>query len=199
MDDQTAAAATKALLRAAALVRREALDRPTREALSAAIAARALPVILSAGPRHVACYHAIRGECDTAPIIAGLRAAGVEVGLPAVLDPTTIAFRHHHPDKPVGAGGFGTLAPLDDAPLLEPDLIVVPLVAFDRRGARLGYGKGFYDRAFAALAAAGLRPLRLGIAFAIQEVETIPVEAHDFRLDVVVTERETLDLRQAAD
>ena len=75
----------------------------------------------------------------------------------------------------------------------------MPLVAFDRRGARLGYGKGFYDRAFAALAAAGLRPLRLGIAFAIQEVETIPVEAHDFRLDVVVTERETLDLRQGPD
>jgi len=72
--------------------------------------------------------------------------------------------------------------------VIAPQLIVLPLVAFDRRGNRLGYGKGHFDRALAALIAAGSRPLLAGAGFAVQEVAAIPVEPHDIALDLVVTE-----------
>jgi 5-formyltetrahydrofolate cyclo-ligase len=92
------------------------------------------------------------------------------------------------------AGGFGTLAPS----LISAGRSAAchhPVVAFDRTGTRLGHGKGHYDRALAGLAARGLRPQIVGIAFAAQEVEVIPAEPHDVRLDWIVTERETLDMR----
>ncbi len=70
----------------------------------------------------------------------------------------------------------------------------MPMVAFDRSGTRLGHGKGHYDRALAKLAARGIRPKLVGIAFAAQEVEVIPAEPHDVRLDWIVTENETLEM-----
>ncbi len=88
-------------------------------------------------------------------------------------------------------GGFGTLVPFESAEALEPRLLIVPLLAFDRRGYRLGYGKGHYDRALARLRAAG-PALAVGIAYAGQEVESLPVEAHDIALDLIVTDRETI-------
>ena len=72
--------------------------------------------------------------------------------------------------------------------VVDPDFILVPLAAFDRRGTRIGYGKGYYDMALGGLHARGLRPRLVGVAFAVQEVESIPREPHDVRLDWVVTE-----------
>jgi 5-formyltetrahydrofolate cyclo-ligase len=87
------------------------------------------------------------------------------------------------------------MSPPPGAPIAEPDLILVPLVAFDRRGHRLGYGRGYYDRAIAAARANGRRVPLVGLAFAVQEVELIPAEPHDVRLDWVVTERDTFEFR----
>ena len=87
---------------------------------------------------------------------------------------------------------FGTSEPPGDSPSVRPDAIVVPVVAFDRRGGRLGYGRGYYDRAISAMRDAGQQPYLLGIAFSVQEVEAISVEPHDARLDWLATEKETL-------
>jgi 5-formyltetrahydrofolate cyclo-ligase len=85
-------------------------------------------------------------------------------------------------------GVFGTQHPNAAQPVVDPDLIVAPLAAFDRRGGRIGYGAGHYDRAIAALAGRG-HPFRVaGIAFACQEVEAVPVEPHDAPLSMIATE-----------
>ena len=89
----------------------------------------------------------------------------------------TLVFRRFEPGHPLIAGGFGTMVPVEAAPVLHPDLVIVPVVGFDRHGTRLGYGKGHYDRAIAALHARGLRPPLVGIAFALQEVDTDPARA----------------------
>ena len=88
--------------------------------------------------------------------------------------------------------------PTADAPEIVPDLILVPLLGFDRTGARLGYGKGHYDRTLAGFAEKGITPMLVGVAFSVQEVARIPREPHDVRLDCIVTEKETLMFRQGA-
>ena len=87
------------------------------------------------------------------------------------------------------------MVPIEAAPRIEPALVIVPVVGFDRAGTRIGYGKGHYDRTIAALRANGGNPPLIGIAFSVQEVDTIPHEPHDVRLDVIITESETLDFR----
>ena len=105
----------------------------------------------------------------------------------------TIVFRRFMPGDTLVAGGFGTTFPSAQAPTVEPDVIILPVVAFDRAGMRLGYGRGFYDRAIARQREAGREPKLLGIAFAVQEVTGIPHEPHDVRLDWIVTDKEILD------
>jgi 5-formyltetrahydrofolate cyclo-ligase len=139
---------------------------------------------------------AMRSEADPGPILETLHRRGVTVGLPVVMPGQTIVFRGFAPGHPLIPGGFGTMVPVAAAPVVHPDLVIVPVVGFDRTGTRLGYGKGHYDRAIAAMHARGFRPPLVGIAFALQEVDTIPHEPHDMRLDVIVTENETLDFRK---
>ena len=93
---------------------------------------------------------------------------------------------------PLVPAGFGTYGPPETAPEVVPDLMIVPLAAFDRRLNRIGYGKGHFDRAVAALVDAGRPPVLLGLAFAAQEVEKISAEPHDIALDFLVTERELI-------
>jgi 5-formyltetrahydrofolate cyclo-ligase len=186
---------TKAGLRAAALARRDGLPTAEREPASAAIAKRAIALIEAAGPKTLAAYMPIRSEVDPLPIIAWAFRNGIAVALPAVVDPTTIVFRRYREPDILDAGRFGTLHPSASAEILRPDLVILPMTAFDRRGRRLGHGRGFYDRAMARLAVGGLRPLLVGVAFAVQEVEAIPAEGHDIHMDRVVTENEMIDFR----
>ncbi len=195
MPTAPAAHPAKADIRAEVLARRDRLTAPARAAAAEAIARRALAIVAAVGPRLVAAYLPIRSECDSRPIIERLAASGMALALPAVVDSSTIVFRRYAPGAPLTASGFGTLAPPPDQPVVDPELIIIPLVAFDRTGTRLGHGRGHYDRALARLAARGLRPRLVGIAFAVQEVEVIPGEPHDVRLDWIVTEKETLDMR----
>jgi 5-formyltetrahydrofolate cyclo-ligase len=186
---------TKAGLRAAALARRDLLTTAERERASAAIVAQAIALIEEAGPKTLAAYLPIRTEVDPRPIIVWAFRNGIAVALPAVIDPTTIVFRRHRETDVLEDGHFGTLHPSASAEIVHPDLVISPMIAFDRRGRRLGHGRGFYDRAVARLQAEGHRPLLVGVAFAVQEVEMIPAEGHDVYMDWVVTENEMIDFR----
>lgn len=130
----------------------------------------------------------IRSEADIRPLMAHFRTRGARLCLPVVLDRETIIFRELVVGAPVVKTGFGTTGPGDEAAVLEPDILLVPLSAFDRAGHRIGYGAGHYDRAIARLTAKGHTPKLIGIAFDCQEVASIPAEPHDVALDAILTE-----------
>lgn len=134
----------------------------------------------------VAAYWPIRDELDIKHLIVKLMDAGQPVALPVVLgDEEPLELRLWQEGAPLYEAGFGTLAPEHGAPRVEPDVILMPLLGFDRHGTRLGYGGGYYDRTLAHLAR---RPRLVGFAFARQEIDHIPRDAHDVPLDAVVTE-----------
>ena len=144
-------------------------------------------------PRSIAAYVAMRSEADPSPIVEAARRLGIEIGLPVIVPGAALVFRRFELGHALIPGGFGTMVPVESAPLVEPGIVIVPVVGFDRAGTRLGYGKGHYDRTIAALRARGLRPPLVGIAFSVQEVDTIPHEPHDIRLDLILTENELID------
>ena len=180
------------------MARRDAVPPERRAAASLAIADRCLAIIGASKPRRLALYLPIRSEVDPTPILNAARAAGIEIALPAVTGSTTMVFRHYQPGDALIAGRLGTRAPTVAAAVVDPDLILVPMVGFDRSGARLGHGRGFYDSALAAIHASGRRPPLVGLAFSVQEVLRIPHEPHDIRLDLIVTETETLDFTRTS-
>lgn len=179
-------------LRAAALARRDALPAAFREQASAAAARLAEPLLREIRPRIVSGYWPVRSEADPRPLMASARLAGADLALPVLLGPVEMIFRRFSAEQPLVPAGFGTFGPSASAEELTPDLLVVPLAAFDRRLNRIGYGKGHFDRAIAALWQAGRRPLLLGLAFATQEVDKISAEPHDIALDFLATERELI-------
>jgi 5-formyltetrahydrofolate cyclo-ligase len=192
-DQPDAASQTKPALRAAVMVRRDALSPDGRAAASRAIAERCLIIVKPLKPGCLAAYLPIRSEVDPQPFLDLIREAGVEIALPAVANPTTMVFRRYRVGDTLIKGGLGTRAPSVSAPVVEPDVILVPVVAFDRMGTRLGHGAGYYDRALSGIHARGRRPPLVGLAFSVQEVPRIPHEPHDIRLDWIVTESETLN------
>jgi 5-formyltetrahydrofolate cyclo-ligase len=124
------------------------------------------------------------GEIDIRPLLHALHARGHPVLLPETPPlGRPLIFRHWHPEAAMVRERFGTLRP--DGAIAVPEVLFVPLVAFDRRGYRLGYGGGYYDRTLAALPGA----IAIGCAFAAQELDAVPAEAHDVRLHAVATER----------
>jgi 5-formyltetrahydrofolate cyclo-ligase len=138
--------------------------------------------------RVIAGYWPISEEADVRPLLEALGRQGCQLTLPVVPAPRQpLLFRRWSPGAPLEAGFHGTFQPLPESPLLRPDLVLVPLLAFDRGGSRLGYGGGYYDRTLAALRAQGPL-LAVGIAFSAQEVAVLPRESHDQGLDWIVTE-----------
>ena len=183
----------KADIRKAALARRSAQSVAMRRAASLSVARRGLDLARSFGAMRAALYMPMRDEIDCLPLLAGLSEAGVATALPAmVAKDAPLVFRLWRPGEPLEAASFGVREPAPAAPELTPDLIFAPLAAFDRAGRRIGYGGGFYDRTLMALRAAGAPPVYVGLAFAAQEEREIPAEAHDARLDFVLTEVETI-------
>lgn len=183
----TAGPKRKAALREAALARRDALEIDDRLEWDPAIAERALalPVWDRGGP--VSAYWPMRSEADPRPILEELSRRGLLLCLPAIAGGRMI-FREWAIYGPIVPGGFGTLVPPPQQRELKPRILLVPMAAFDRRGYRIGYGKGYYDRALAELG----ETVSIGIAYAAQEIEAVPDEPHDRRLDWIVTERETI-------
>ena len=182
----------KPSLRAAALARRAGLDPFGRAAASARAAAHALAWLGPVEGEVVALFASIGTEIDTAPLAAGLRAGGARLALPVVADPKApLVFRLWSAEVPLvevpGPGRLVIPVPPEEAPVVVPDVLVVPLAAYDPSGHRLGYGGGYYDRTLAALRRAR-RVEALGYAFAVQELPCLPAEPHDERLDAVVTD-----------
>jgi 5-formyltetrahydrofolate cyclo-ligase len=194
MDESPAGA--KAELRRDALARREALPPEERQAASRKIVDHLAILLEKRRARSIAATVPIRSEADVLPLLTLAAARGLDTALPLVAG-DELSFRRWRPGDPLAAGAFGVPQPDAGAAAVVPEMIVLPLAAFDRHGHRLGYGKGHFDRALATLLAAGSRPLLVGAGFAVQEVASIPVEAHDVALDVVVTERETLTLNHS--
>jgi 5-formyltetrahydrofolate cyclo-ligase len=130
-------------------------------------------------------YMPMRSEIDPLPAMAAHQGP---VGVPVILArDTPLKFREWSPGCRLVQGAFRALIPEEGA-WVEPEVMIVPLLAFDARGYRLGYGGGFYDRTLELLRARG-PVLAVGFAFAAQEVEAVPVDGFDQRLDAVVTER----------
>jgi len=178
----------KKRLRADALARRDALDATYRIEAAMGVADR-LPEVLEFDPGTVVSgFWPIRSELDLRPAMAALAGRGARLCLPAILDRTTIVFRELVRGAPLADMGFGTLGPGPEAAVLDPDIMLVPLSAFDGRGHRIGYGAGHYDRAIARQHEAGRRPRLVGIAFDCQEIGHAPDEPHDVPLDAVMTE-----------
>ena len=184
-------ATLKTRLRRAALARRDALAPDMRLRAAEAIADLVAGLDLPTGAI-VSGFWPIRSEIDPRPALARLAARGHALALPVILDDgETMIFRRWRADDTLVAAGFGLSEPGPAAEEVAPDVLLVPLAAFDRHGDRIGYGKGFYDRALARLTATGPR-LTVGVAFATQEVDRVPTEPHDRRLDLILTEAGTI-------
>ena len=133
-------------------------------------------------------YMPIGSEIDCLPLLNRLAAAGVPVCLPVVAAPNApLIFRRWLPDDPLVTGSFGISEPTEAAQELSPQAVLVPMLAFDREGHRLGYGGGYYDRTLKALRAAG-EVLAIGVAFAGQLRDKLPVADDDQPLDWILTE-----------
>ncbi len=140
------------------------------------------------GGIRIAGYLPLADEIDPRPLLDQLRARGALLFLPCVEDRNAaLVFRRWKPGDPLRRGICGNWEPAPDAPADRPEWVLVPVRAFDRAGRRLGRGGGYYDRTLARLRPAGC--WFVGLAFAAQEVDAVPVAAHDIRLDAVLTER----------
>lgn len=183
----------KIRLRGEAKARRSALTGHEREVAAEAVARHGLGFLRKNGLLQknaapvVSGFLAIGEEIDPAPLMAGLQADGCLLALPVMVGKSEpLAFRTWSPGAPLVARMWGIREPGPEAPLLEPDVLLVPLLAFDRTGHRLGYGGGYYDRT--------LRDLRrrravlaVGLAFSCQVVDAVPHLDYDERLDWVLT------------
>lgn len=194
MDGNHFLAKLKDEFRSGALAHRDAMTVEARSDAAATIAATSLPVELPRGVI-VAGYSPINSELDPFPLMQALAGKGAALALPVVIARDhALIFREWQPDEGLVRGAFGIFQPPSDADEVDPDIVLVPLAAFDRAGHRIGYGRGYYDRTLQ-----GLRSKKkitvIGIAFAVQEIETVPRLPHDEQLDCVLTERELIDLR----
>jgi 5-formyltetrahydrofolate cyclo-ligase len=177
----------KRQLRQEALARRDVLDPHWRIEASLRFAEVADAIAPPAGSV-VSGFWPMRSEVDVRPLMAALRDRGARLCLPAILDRKTMIFRELLRETALVDMGFGTMGPDERAPVLHPALMLVPLAAFDRRGHRIGYGAGYYDRAIERLQENGPAPRLIGIAFDCQEVPVVPDEPHDVALPEILTE-----------
>lgn len=178
----------KVQLRETALARRDALDPVKRVEFSIAACEHGAEALTFEPGTIISGFLPIRSEIDPRPLMDMLRIRGARLCLPVVVDKTTISFRELVRGAPLVDTGFGTSGPGPDAEVLDPQILLVPLSAFDRQGNRIGYGAGHYDRAITRLKAKGIDPVLLGVAFSVQEVDNVPAEAHDKKLGAIVTE-----------
>lgn len=157
----------------------------------AALASRGLPVARNSQNNIVSAFHSFGTEISTFELLEKLVAEGWVTALPVVVAKNTpLVFRQWAPGDALVLGRWDIQVPPPEAPEVLPDVLLVPLLAFDRKGFRLGYGGGFYDRTLEKLRALK-NVTAIGIAYAGQEMDTVPRDAFDQRLDWIMTEKET--------
>jgi 5-formyltetrahydrofolate cyclo-ligase len=184
----------KSELRREMAARRDALPADVRSAAAEAIAARPFPVPVAPGAT-VSGFMPMKSEINPLPLMKAFAGQGAQLALPVVAGRgKPLVMRAWNFGGPLGSGVWGIREPKPEAADVEPDILLVPLLAFDRTGHRLGYGGGYYDLTIAQLRAR--KPvLAVGLAYAAQEIAEVPVTPHDAALDLVLTEREVIDLR----
>jgi 5-formyltetrahydrofolate cyclo-ligase len=184
----------KSVIRKDALMRRDALPAAERANAAEAIAARAFPLAIRSGTI-VSGFMPLKTEINPLPLMRSLAAQGVQLALPAIDGRgKPLIMRAFTFGDALASGQWGIREPKADAPDVAPDILLAPLLAFDRSGHRIGYGAGYYDMTIGKLRA--MKPVvAVGIAFAAQEIASVPVTPRDARLDLVLTEHEIIDLR----
>ncbi len=183
-------------LRKSALARRDALPAAERQAAAEAIAARPFPVAIKPGTI-VSGFSPLKSEINPMPLMRRLAALGATLALPVVAGRgQPLIMRAYAFGQPLNEGVWGIREPNEDAAEVDPDILIVPLAGFDRRGHRIGYGAGYYDMTIGRLRS--LKPVvAVGIAYAAQEFPKVPITPRDERLDLVLTERDVIDFRKA--
>ncbi|HEY3947548.1 5-formyltetrahydrofolate cyclo-ligase [Phenylobacterium sp.] len=193
------AAGDKAKLRKAMrLLRRQLLDDAPDASRRAALR---LPVSRFSRFSIVGAYCVQGTELDPGPILHAILELGqgrIQAALPVAVDKkSALKFRLWRDDQPLIPDAYGIPSPAPAAPEVAPNLLLTPLLAFDRKGGRLGQGGGHYDRTLAVLRRQ--RPVYvLGLAFAGQEVDAVPMGPHDQRVDAIVTETEFIEVAKKA-
>jgi 5-formyltetrahydrofolate cyclo-ligase len=183
---ETSAARQKRALRASAMASRTALDAAERRAASQTALLNLIGRLPLRPDSVVAAFWPLGAELDTRPLFSALAALGIATCLPRMAGKgQPLAFLRFQPGDALLEGPMRVFEPLATAEPIRPSIVVVPLLAFDDRGYRLGYGGGFYDRTLPTL---GPRLTAIGLAFEAQRVPALPREAADVRLEVVVTE-----------
>jgi 5-formyltetrahydrofolate cyclo-ligase len=157
------------------------------------LAQHELPVIRKEAIASVSGFYPYQAEINVLPLLARLVSEGWRTALPIVMAKgAPLTFRAWAPGEPTGRGIWDIHIPLETADELQPDVLLVPMLAFDRRGYRLGYGGGFYDRTLAELRK--LKPVvAIGVAYALQEMDEIPAAPYDEPLDWILTERGVIE------
>ena len=185
---------TKIILRREALARRDAILPAVRQAAAETIAMRPFPIAITPG-KIVSGFMPLKSEINPVPLMRKLAEAGARLALPAVAGRgKPLIMRAYAFGDALASGQWGIREPKPEAAEVFPDILIVPLLAFDRGGHRIGYGAGYYDMTIAALRAK--KPvIAVGIAYAAQEVAAVPTTPRDARLDLVLTENEVIDLR----
>ncbi|MFO1034347.1 MAG: 5-formyltetrahydrofolate cyclo-ligase [Hyphomicrobiales bacterium] len=180
----------KKAARAAAMALRDAAHERLKDEAAQRLLTHPFPVVPQPGRAVVSAFYPYQSEIDTRPLLGKLAGEGWETALPIVLAlKTPLEFRRWLPGSPTVPGKWDIPRPPEDAPLVEPDVLLVPLLAFDRKGYRLGYGGGFYDRTLEKLRSRK-KVVAIGVAFAVQEVDSVLHDHHDQLLDYVMTEKE---------
>lgn len=193
-----AEATDKKGLREASLALRANISKERAAAFATRLARLGPDLARGHGAKSVSAFWSIGDEIPTRAMVKALHDAGFEVGLPVTgRRGTPLTFRRWTPDTEMVPGKMDIPEPPAPAEVIEPDVLFVPLAAFDRRGHRIGYGAGFYDLTLAALRAEK-DVTAIGLAYAEQEVLFIPQEDHDQPLDFVVTEKDTIVCTDAA-
>jgi 5-formyltetrahydrofolate cyclo-ligase len=184
----------KTELRVAAQARRDALPADQRRVAAETIAARPFPAPVPPGVI-VSGFMPLKSEINPLPLMQKLSDMGASFALPVIAGRgKPLIMRAWTFGAPLDRGQWGIREPKPEAPEVAPNILLVPMLAFDRSGYRIGYGAGYYDMTIAKFRA--MKPVvAVGIAFAAQEVPAVPTTPRDARLDLVLTEREVIDLR----
>jgi 5-formyltetrahydrofolate cyclo-ligase len=184
----------KADLRREMTTRRDALAPDIRGAAAEAIAALPFPLPLAPGAV-VSGFMPMRSEINPLPLMKKLAGAGARLALPVTgRRGEPLVMRAWGFGDPLASGVWGIREPKPEAAQVDPDILLVPLLAFDRAGGRLGYGGGYYDVTLARLRSCKA-VIAVGLAYAIQEIAEVPTTPHDATLDLVLTEQEIIDTR----
>ena len=190
IDNSVDSLAVRAAIRRERLAARQALasDLGLYTSCSRQIEQHLLQWFSQRTPSSLAFCMAIRGEVDLAPVATRLISLGWEAAVAVTSQPgAALVFRAWTPQAVMTLDHHGIAVP-DTEQVAAPDILLIPLLAYDSEGFRLGYGGGYFDRTLASLSARIPRPLAVGVGFALAEVESVLPQSHDQQLDFIITE-----------